>query len=267
VYEDQELAMRQMVGHVLATHPEGQSLFNEAGHRRALAEQSATAITQAFTVMQESRLGYEELRHRLDPRSARTFHFGVALTLLTVILAALVVLDAIEFAGILPGRMTLVVAAAAAAAWVGFGWLAALAGRERQHRLLTAIAAGAAAVGFLLAALHSGGAFNGRADPWRRFGVGVLVALLIVALVAVAAVLIARTEPASLVLARHRWHRSRSSYAAAVRTKRLDAEADVVAGQGWRCLIQAHTAASAAGGEQLTTDQLAEARCEMGAKP
>ena len=172
-----------------------------------------------------------------------------------MILAALVVLDVIEFDGILTGRMAFAAAAAAAATWAGGAWLAAIAGRERQHRPLAAVVAGAAAAGFLLAVLHSAGPLAGRADPWRRTGVGILAALLIVALVAVAAVLIARTEPASLLVARRRWSQARSRHAAAVRTWHGDTEADAVAGQGWRCLVQAQASAAAGGSAGLTTDQ------------
>ena len=234
---------------MLRTHSEGQSLFGEAGHYRMLAEQSATAATQAFTSMQERRLSYEELRRRLDPRRTRTIHLGVGLTLLAAIFTVLVVLDAIELAGVLIGWMT-AAAVAAAAAWIGCSWLAALAKRERQGGLLTAITVGAVAVGLLLAALHSEGTSTRRTDVWHRFGAGVLVVLLIFALVAVAATLIARMEQASLLFARRRWHRSRNEYVTAVHTHHCDAEAAVIAGQGWRSLIEAQTNAAADGAEQ-----------------
>jgi len=235
VDEPQEPSARQ--SHVLRAHPEGQSLFGEASHWRELAEQSATVVTRAFTNMQERRFGYEELRHRLDPRRSRTIHLGVGLALLAAIFAALVALDAIELAGVLAGWMT-AAAAAAAAAWIGCSWLAALARREGQRRLLTIITAGAAAIGLLLVALHGEGIPAGRADLWNRFGIGVLVVLLIFALVAAAAVLITRTEPASLLFARRRWHRARDEYAAAVRTHRADAEAAAIADREWRSLIE-----------------------------
>ena len=94
-----DLETRQSIGHVLRTHPEGQSLFGEAGHYKMLAEQSAVAVTRAFTGMQESRLTYDELRHQLDPRRRRTIHLGLSSTLLVAIFAALVPLDAIELSG------------------------------------------------------------------------------------------------------------------------------------------------------------------------
>ncbi len=253
MHEPQELATRQNTGHVLRTHPEGQSLFAEAGHCRILAEQSARVVARAFTNMQERRLGYEELRRRLDPRRTRTIHLGVGLTLLAAVFAVLVALDAIELAGVLTGWMT-AAAAAAAAAWIGCAWLAALAKREGQRGLL-AITAGGLAVGLLLVALHSEGAAARRADVWDRFGIGIFVVLLIFALIAVTAALIARMEPASLLFNRRRWHRARAEYAAAVHTHHCDAEAAVIAGQGWRSLIEAQANISADSSEQSRNDQ------------
>ncbi len=249
--EPQELATRQTIGHVLRTHLEGQSLFGEAGHCQVLAEQSAMAVTQAFTRMQERRLSYEELRRRLDPRRTRMTHFGVGLTLLAAIFTVLVAVDAVELAGVLSEWM----GAAAAAAWIGCSWLAAIAKREGRDGLLTGIAVGVAAVGLLLAALHGEAAATRQTDLSHRFGVGILVVLVIFALVAVAVVVIARMEPASLLFARRRWHRSRDEYAAAVQTHRCDAEAAVIAGQGWRSLIEIQASASTDGAEQSRTDR------------
>jgi MFS family permease len=249
VYDPEELTTRQSIGHVLRTHPEGKSLFGEAGHYRVLAEQSAAEVARVFTGMQETRFSCDELRRRLDPRRTRTIHLGVGLTLLAVIFTILVPLDAIELSGVLAGWMT-AAAAAAAAAWIGCSWLAALAKREGQSGLLTAIIVSAMGVGLLLAALHGLGAATRQADVWHRFGIGVLLVLLIFALVAIAAVLIARTEPASLLSARRRWHRARDEYVAAVQTHRSDVEAAVIAEQGWRSLIEVQANASADGEEQ-----------------
>ena len=102
----------------------------------------------------------------------------------------------------------------------------------------------------LLTALHSRGTATLQADIWNRFGFGVLLVLLIFALVAIASVLIDRTEPASLLSARRRWHRAQDEYVAAVRTHRCDVEAAVIAGQGWRSLIEVQASASADGDEQ-----------------
>ncbi len=82
VYEFQDPAARELVAHVLDTQPEAQSLLAEAGHRRMLAEQSARVATEAFAMTKSARVGYEALRHRLDPRywadHARRGRFGGA---------------------------------------------------------------------------------------------------------------------------------------------------------------------------------------------
>jgi MFS family permease len=254
-----------MARHVLASHPEAQSLLSEAGHCRVLAEQSADEVACRYGVMQAARNGYEELRHRLDPRRARPIHFGAAMGLLATLFAVLVVLDVVTFDGVMAGWVG-AAAVAAAAAWIGCAWLAALALREEQRGRLVAIVAGALALGALLVALHGTTAAallvdrlpvdrlpvdRLPVDRWYRFEVGAVTVLLVFVLVAVAAMLIARTEPASLLLARRRWHHSRSAYAAAVRIHRGDAEAEAVARQGWHGLIQAHVQAPANGDGQV----------------
>jgi hypothetical protein len=244
VQEPRELIRRKMTGRLLATHPEAQSLFAEAGHWHILADRSAAVVRQTFTIMQAARLGYEELGHRLDPRHSRTVHFGVALTLQAAIFAVLVALNAIELTGVLAGWMA-VAAVAAAAAWSGCAWLAALAGREGQRGLLAAITVGAATFGLLLAALHSAAAVTGQADIRYRLGVGAGVALLIFALVVMACVLIGRTEPASLLLARRRWYRARSAHENATHIHHSDVEAAVVARQAWHALVETQVQTSA----------------------
>jgi hypothetical protein len=235
-----------MAGHVLATHPEAHSLLSEAGHRRVLAERSAAEVSRRYGMMQAARAGYEELRHRLDPRGTRPVHFAVALALLAALFAVLVMLSVITFDGVLTGGVA-AAAVAAAAAWTGCAWLEALALRDGQHGRLASVSAGVLALGVLLAALHGDAAPLRRAGGWDRYGVGAVTVLLVFALVAVAAMLIARTEPASLLLARRRWHQARSAHAAAVRTHREDAEADAVASQGWHGLIQAYVPAQVNG--------------------
>jgi hypothetical protein len=237
MHDSREFATRKVSDRLLATHPEAQSLHGEAGHRHALAEQSAALVRQAFTAVQEARLGYEDLRRRLDPRRTRTVHFGVALAFQAAIFVVLVGLDAVEFSGVLAGWMT-AMAIAAAAFWWGCGWLAALTVREGRRGLLAVITATAASLSVLLAALHANAVAPGQADIRYRLGVGIAVALLILVQAAVASVLTCRTEPASLLLARRRWHRSRSEYAAASRTHRSDVEAAIIARQGWRNLVE-----------------------------
>jgi MFS family permease len=244
VQDPSELLFRRMAGHVLATHPEAQSLLSEAGHCRALADQSAAEVSRCHAVMQAARIGYEELRHRLDPRRRRPVHFGAAMALLTGVFAVLVVLDIVTFDGVLAGWVN-AAAVAAAGAWIGCAWLAALAWREEQRGRLATITAAVVALGAVMTALHGAAATALPVNRWYRFGIGAVAVLFVFVLVAAAAMLIVRTEPASLLLARWRWNRCRSAYEAAVRIHHDDAEAEAVARQGWRRLIQAHVQAPA----------------------
>lgn len=246
MYEFHDPAARDVVGHVLDTDPEGQSLLAEAGHRRSLAGQSMRLVAEAFARVKTARLGYEALRRRLDPRYGRTLHFGVALVLLAAVAATLVALDVIEFAGVLFGWIAAAAALAASAAWAGCAWLAALAVREERRGRVTVIIAGAVAAGLLLAALHGEASSSSPAPGWHRFEIAALVMLFIFALVAVATEIITRTEPASLPLARRRWRRSWDEYQAAVRVHHADAEAAIVAMQEWCSLVDAHAVAYAA---------------------
>jgi hypothetical protein len=248
--DPQELVSRRLAGHVLATHPEAQSLLFEAGHRRALARQSAAEVSRMFAAMQAARLAYESLCHRLDPRRTRTVSFGLALTLQTAIFAVLLALSAVEFTGVLSGWMR-VADVAAAATWTGLAWLAALAVREKRQGLLAAVAAGAITLGLLVTALHAASPLDRHANLRYGLGTGLLATLLILTLVAVAATLSLRTEPASLMLLRHRWHRCRAEYSAVVRTHRADAEADIIAGQGWHSFLETQARSSAGGQERV----------------
>jgi hypothetical protein len=247
VYEFHDPAARDVVGHVLDTDPEGQSLLAEAGHRQSLAGQSMRVAAEAFARVKVARLGYEALRRRLDPRYGRALHFGVAVVLLAAVAAALVALDVIEFTGVLFGWVVTAAAAAATAAWAGCAWLAALAVREERRGRVTVIAAAAAAAGLLLAALHTEASSMSAALGWHRFEIAALVMLFIFALIATATEIITRTEPASLPLARRRWHRSWDEYQAAARVHRADAEAAIVAAQEWCSLVDAHAVAYTAG--------------------
>ena len=136
-------AARDVIGHVLDTHPDGQILLAEAGHWRMIAQQSALVAAEAEAAEKAARRGCQALRHRLDPRNQRTMHVGVATVALAAVGAALLGLDRIEFAVILAGWMASAAAAAATAAWAGCAWLAALAVREERRGRLIAIAAGA----------------------------------------------------------------------------------------------------------------------------
>src|SRR5436190_17114890 len=89
------------VGEDLVAHPEAPSLFAEAAHRHALAEESAFEVRRTHAVMQAARLRYEELRHRMDPRGSRAVHFGVTCGVLGAMSGVWTVLGAAELAGVM----------------------------------------------------------------------------------------------------------------------------------------------------------------------
>ena len=91
----------QVIGELLTGHPEAVSLQAEASHCRALARSSAACASQAFDAAQAARLGYEELRHRLDPRRVRTIGLAAGLLTLTLVGVGLTLLDAIELSVVL----------------------------------------------------------------------------------------------------------------------------------------------------------------------
>jgi len=243
----------QIIGELLAGHPEAASLQAEASHCQALAHSSAANVGQAFTAAQAARLSYEELRHRLDPRRRRTVHFGAGLILLVVLGAGLTMLNIIELSGLLGGIRSVLPALAATAVWLTGAWLAALASRERRWTLVLATIGAAIVLGLLLAALHG---FESRpgwpavSDHARGNWVfGVLVGVFILVLVIGAAALMAHLESASLFLARRRWHRARAVYEAAVQTEQADVEAASVAVEAWLGLVRIR-ASTVAGSEE-----------------
>lgn len=248
----------QILSDLLASHPEAPSLLAEASHRQGLAAQSAAAADRAFAAAQAVRVGYEELRHRLDPRGYRPLHFGSGLVLLAAMGGILAVLDGIELMTVVPPEMAVPATIAAIAVWLTGAWLAALAAREGRRALVAATIAGAIALSLLLAALHGLPLLSGLLAVWADVGVGVLSAVLITVLTAGAAVLIARMEPASVFLSRRRWQRARSSHQAAARLQHADAEAASVAKQSWLALVRTYaTVVTGEGGEQAVHDILA----------
>jgi hypothetical protein len=260
----------QILGELLAGHPEAASLQAEASHCQALARSSAANVGQEFIATQAARLSYEELRHRLDPRRHRTIHFGAGLILLTVLGAGLTMLDVIELSGLLGGLGSVLPALAATAVWLTGAWLAALASRERRWTLVLATIGGAILLGLLLATLHG---FEPRPD-WPAVSehvrgswlFGVLVGVFILVLVVGAAVLMAHMECASLFLARRRWHRARAAHEAAVQTEQEDVEAASVAVEAWLGLVRTRASTAAGDGEHLVheTVVLAVALLESG---
>ena len=109
--------------------------------------------------------------------------------------------------------------------------------------------------GLLLVALHGLGPYPG----WPAVGghstgsvvLGALTGTFILVLTVGAGALVAYMEPTSLLLARQRWHRTRTAHEEAVETERADVEAAAVAAEAWLSLIRTRVTAIAAGDERL----------------
>jgi hypothetical protein len=237
----------QIIGELLTGHPEAASLLAEASHRRALARSSTAKVVQEFAAAQAARRHYEELGHRLDPRR-RPVPFGAGLVLLIVLGAELTMLDTIELSGLVAGIRSVLPALAATAVWLIGAWLASLAGRERRPLMLAAVG-GAVLLGLLLAILHGFDPIPGWptvSEHARGSAVsGVLAGLFILVLVVGTAVLMAHTEPASLMVARRRWHRARAAHEAAIQAAQEDVKAATVATEAWLSLVRAYASAVA----------------------
>jgi hypothetical protein len=78
-----------------------------------------------------------------------------------------------------------------------------------------------------------------------------------VVLTAGAAALIAHMEPASLLVARWRWHRARTAHEEAVETEQADTQAAAIATQSWLGLVRTRVTGIAAGDEDLVHDTVA----------
>jgi hypothetical protein len=171
----------QVIGELLTGHPEAVSLQAEASHCRALARSSAACASRAFDAAQAARLGYEELRHRLDPRHVRTIGLVTGLLTLTLVGVGLTLLDAIELSVVLGPVRSVLPALAAAAVWLAGSWVAVLATRERRWGVCLMAGTGGVLLGLLLAALRGFGHQN--------VLFGTLVSVLILGLASAAAVL------------------------------------------------------------------------------
>jgi hypothetical protein len=238
----------QVIGELLTGHPEAVSLQAEASHCRALARSSAACASQAFDAAQAARLGYEELRHRLDPRRVRTIGLTAGLPTLNLVGAGLTLLDAIELGVVLGPVRSVLSALAAAAVWLAGAWVAALATRERRWGVCLAAGTGGVLLALLLAAL--------RVFSHQNILFGTLVSVLILGLASAAAVLIARMESSSLFAARWRWHRARAAHRAAARIEQDDLEAATVATESWLGLVRTR-ASVLAGDERLVQETVA----------
>ena len=96
---------------------------------------------------------------------------------------------------------------------------------------------------------------------------GVLTGAFILVLTAGAAALMAHMEPASLLVARRRWHRARTAYEEAVETEQADAEAAAIAAESWLGLVRARVTAIAADEEHLVQATVALAAALVGKRP
>ena len=251
----------KIIGELLANHLEAASLLAEACHCRALAVCSAVVTRLRFAAAQAARLAYEELRHRLEPRRRHLVHFGVGLLLLLVLSAGLAMLVLIELSGLLGGLGSMPPALAATAVWVTVAWLAAVAVRQRRWALVATIVGAAILLGLLLVALHGFGPHPSwpaaSMHPRGSTVFGTLTGTFILVLTAGAAVLIAQMEPASLLLARRRWHRARSAHEEAVVTEQADVQAAAVATAAWLGLVRALVTAIAEDDERLVQATMA----------
>lgn len=243
----------QIIGELLTGHPEAASLLAEAIHRCALARISAANAGRTFAVAQAARLGYEELRHRLDPRLRRTVGFATGLVVLVLLGAGLTLLDVIE----LGGMWSLTADLAATAMWLTGAWLAAVASQERRWPLVTAGVAAAVLLSLLLMSLHSIGPSLGRPASRGSLLFGVLAGVGLFVLVVGAAVLMTHMESGSLFRARQRWHRTRAVHAAAVRLEQEDREAMAIATESWLSLVR--TRVSTVEDEHLAQETVAVA--------
>jgi hypothetical protein len=237
----------QILSDLLTGHPEAGSLLAEACHWVALARSSAVKAAQKFASAKAARLHYEELKHRLDPRRLRPVPFGVGLVLIVVLGAELTMLNAIELSGLLEGIRSVLPAFAATAVSLTGAWLASLVNRDRRWPLMLTVIGGAVLLGLLLTILHGFNPIPGwpvvRADDRGDVVFGVLAGLFIVVLVVGTAVLMAHTEPVSLMVARRRWRRAQAAYEAAVQIAQEDAEAAAIASEAWLSLVRAYASA------------------------
>jgi hypothetical protein len=261
VQPDQRATSATIIGSLLDGHPQAPVLLAEACHCRALAACSTADAEFRFRAAKVALLGYEELRHRLDPRRRRPVDFGAGLLGLLVIAAALAALNLAELSGLPGGLAPVPSALAATVVWLAVSWLGALATRQHRWAGLTVIAVAAALLGLLLVTVygltpHPGWPTAGEHPP-DGTAYGILAGVLILLLTVGAAVLIVGLEPAALLPARRHWRRACGAYEEAVATNGADEEADAIATQTWLGLAQAWAIAAVPGEEQLITDTVA----------
>jgi hypothetical protein len=247
-----------IIGELLATHCEAQSLLAEASHCQALVVCSAVITQVKSAAARAGRLEYEELRHRLEPRRRRPVNFGVGLLLLLIVSAGLALLVLIELSGLLDGVTPVLSALSATAVWLTIAWLGGLVVRQRRWASAAAVGGIALLLELLLGALYGLGP-RWLADGSRSHGsmvFGALTGTFILVLTAGAAVLMDHMEPASLLMARQRWRHANAAYEEALATEHADAEAAAIAVVAWLSLVRAHVTVLAAADEYLVEDTL-----------
>ena len=250
----------RIIGELLLDHPEAPSLLARATHWRSLAVWSAATTRRKLTAAQAARLACEELQHLLEPRGRHPVNFAAGLLLLLVLSAGLAILDLMELGGL----RTVLAALAATAVWLTGAWLGAVAARQRRWTLVAALAGAGVLVGFLLVALHGVGPHPAGPAVGRRAIFGVLTGAFILVLTAGAAALMAHLEPASLMVARRRWHRARAAHEAAAETEHADAQAAAIAAEAWLGLVRARVTAIAADEDHLVQATVALAAALVG---
>lgn len=250
----------RIIGELLLNHLEAASLLARASHWRSLAVWSAAATRRKFAAAQAARLAYEELGHLLEPRRRHPINFAVGLLLLLVLSAGLVMLNLIELGGL----RLLLAALAATAVWLTGAWLGAVAARQRRWTLLAAIVGGAVLLGLLLTALHGVGPHPAWPAIGGRAVFGALTGAFILVLTVGAAVLMAYLEPASLLIARHRWYRARAAHEQAAESEQADAQAAAVATECWLGLVRTRVTTIAADEDHLVHATLALAAALIG---
>ncbi len=225
----------QVVIDLLVRDPDAQSVLSEASHRDKLAIESAEMLSQSARDRQAARRRWQELRHRLDPRSRRSLNIGAGITALALTGGGLLWLGQLELS-VVPD-LSPPLALCAAVFWLTEDGRAAEAERAREQRLAGLIAAGSAGSGLLLAAIHLLACWP--ADP-RQIADSLAVLVLIVALNVAARVLISRTEPAVVAVARGRWRHAERRYRQAAGQSQRDASLASAAIEAWLDLARRH---------------------------
>jgi hypothetical protein len=260
VQPDHRPTPAEIIDELLASHPQAASLLRQASHCRALAVCSAVTIRVRFAAAQAALLAYQELRHRVEPRSRHPVHVGVGLLLVFALSAGLAMLDLIELSRLLGGPGSLP-AVAATAVWATVAWLGVAAVRQRRWALVAGVGAAAVLLGLLLVALHGLGPHPGwptaRGYSTGSVVFGVLTGSFILVLTVGAGALVAYMGPASLLLAWRRWHRARTAHEETVETERANAEAAAVAAEAWLGLVRTWVTAIAADDERFVQATMA----------